>query len=176
MFDQKQSAEPRSASVTATRRRTDDRRDIQRTINLWQRNVSENNAPPLLDTFDFSPMQGDWGHRFLICSDPAVENAVFVAYGLKFAELLDLPARVTAVVPLNHQIAERYRPLFAERCSNAMHKQLPARFSGAFEHDFTAELFRAVFLPIRLHWSWSKWLIFGSFNCRTVLTTDQQSK
>src|SRR5882757_8936718 len=34
-------------------------------------------------------------------------------------------------------------------------------FSGSFEHDFTVELFRAVFLPIRLHPSWdpppAKW-------------------
>jgi len=118
-------------------------------------------------------MKGDWVHRFLICSDQAVENAAFVAYGLKFAELLGLPEKVTAIIPLNRQIPERYCPLFAEGCRNAMDKQMPARFSGSFEHDIQAELFRAVFLPIRLQPSFSKWLIFGSFNCRTVLSVDR---
>ena len=107
------------------------------------------------------------------CSDQAVENAAFVAYGLKFAELLGLPETVTAITPLNRQIPERYCPLFAEGCRNAMDKQVPARFSGSFEHDIQAELFRAVFLPIRLQPGWSKWLIFGSFNCRTVLSVDR---
>ena len=121
-------------------------------------------------------MKGDWVHRFLICSDQAVENAAFVAYGLKFAELLGLPETVTAIIPLNRQIPERYCPLFAEGCRNAMDKQMPARFSGSFEHDIQAELFRAVFLPIRLQPTWSKWLIFGSFNCRTVLSVDKVDK
>ena len=35
-------------------------------------------APPLLATFDFSSMKGDWDHRFLICSGLNVENAAFV--------------------------------------------------------------------------------------------------
>jgi hypothetical protein len=128
----------------------------------------------LLEQFDFSAMKGDWGHRFLICSDEAVENAAFVAYGLRFAELLDLPERVTAIIPLNRQIPERYRSLFAEGCSDAMDKQVPARFTGSFEHDIQAELFRAVFLPIRLNSSWSKWLIFGTFNSQTVLSVDKK--
>ena len=67
------------------------------------------------------------------------------------AAQLGLPAKITDVIPLNQQVPERYRPLFAEGCSTVMRKQVPARFSGAFEHDFKAELFRAVFLPIRLH-------------------------
>jgi hypothetical protein len=98
-----------------------------------------------------------------------------VAYGPKFAELLGLPQRVTAIIPLNRQIPERYRSLFAEGCSNAMDTQAPVRFSGFFEHDIQAELFRAVFLPIGLHPSWSKWLIFGSFNCRAVLSIDKKA-
>jgi hypothetical protein len=56
-----------------------------------------------------------------------------------------------------------------------MNKQVSAQFSGSFDHGFQVELFRAVFLPIRLHQSWSKWLIFGSFNYRMVLSTDKQA-
>jgi hypothetical protein len=170
MLEPQQSSEPASTSVDPAR----ERRDIRRTFSLWRQNVPADGRVPLLEQFDFSAMKGDWGHRFLICSDEAVENAAFVAYGLRFAELLDLPERVTAIIPLNRQIPERYRSLFAEGCSDAMDKQVPARFTGSFEHDIQAELFRAVFLPIRLNSSWSKWLIFGTFNSQTVLSVDKK--
>lgn len=149
-----------------------DRRDAGRAAEHWLRNASGNRVP-LLATFDFSSIRGDWAHRFLICTDQDVENAAFVAYGTEFAQRLGLPPQVTAVVPLREQVPPRYLPLFVEGCSNVL-KQLPARFSGSFEHGHTVELFRAVFLPIRLHESWSKWLIFGSFNCRTVLSVDRR--
>jgi hypothetical protein len=152
-----------------------ERRDIRRALEHWLRHASGNDQVPVLDTFDFASIKRDWSHRFLICTDRNVENAAFVAYGATFATLLGLPETVTAITPLNQQIPERYRSLFTEGCENAMTKQVPARFSGAIEHYYTAELFRAVFLPIRLHPSWSKWLIFGSFNCRTVLSIDQRA-
>jgi len=47
--------------------------------------------------------------------------------------------------------------------------------SGSFSHEFKNELYRAVFLPIRMHPNWSKWLIFGSFNYRMVLSVDQKA-
>jgi hypothetical protein len=150
------------------------RRDVERAIEHWQRHAPGDDAVPRLPAFDFASIKGDWSHRFLICAERSAENAAFVAYGTQFARLLDLPDAVTAVVPLDQQIPARYRPLFTEGCSNALTHQVPARFSGAFEHYFTAELFRAVFLPIQLHASWSKWLVFGSFNCRTVLATDKR--
>jgi len=151
-----------------------DRRDVGRTIEHWLRNASGKDQVPFLANFDFASIKGDWGQRFLICTDQDFENAAFVAYGTKFAKLLDMPETVTAIVPLNRQIPERYRALFVEGCSNALSKRMPARFSGSFEHYVTVELFRAVFLPIQLHPNWSKWLIFGSFNCRTVLSTDRK--
>jgi hypothetical protein len=152
-----------------------ERRDVRRASEHWLRHAAGNRVP-LLATFDFSSIKGDWGHRFLICTDQNFENAAFVAYGPRFAALLGLPEAVSAIIPLNQQIPERHLPLFVEGCSNALIKQLPARFSGSFEHDFTVELFRAIFLPIRLHPSWSKWLIFGSFNCRTVLSVDRRAQ
>jgi hypothetical protein len=56
-----------------------------------------------------------------------------------------------------------------------MTEPTPARFSGSVNDDFKAELYRAVFLPIILHPNWSKRLIFGSFNSKTVLSVDQKA-
>jgi hypothetical protein len=169
VFDGGRSAEHTTASLE----RSSERRDIQRTINFWQRNVSDDDAPPLLATFDFSAMKGNWDHRFLICGDLNIENAAFVMYGDKFAQLLDLSEKVQAIVPMLQQIPERYRLIFRDGCSRAMTVAVPARFSGAFNYDFQVELYRVVFLPIRLHPNWSKRLIFGSFNYRTALSVDR---
>ena len=161
---------------TEPRQRSNERRDIQRTIDLWQRNILDGDTAPSLTNFDFSPLKGDWGHRFLICSDQTVDAAAFILYGAKFAELLNLPEKVTAIVPLLQQVPERYRPVFAQGCTRAMREPRPARFSGSFSYDFKAELYRAVFLPIRLHPSWSKRFIFGSLNYRTVLSIDRKGE
>jgi hypothetical protein len=173
VLDEDRTAEPKEVCAAVHQERPNERRDIQRAINLWQKHASQDGGPPFLATFDFSSMRGDWGHRFLICSDQTVEIAAFVIYGLKFAQLLGLPEKVTISTPLIHQLPERYRPVFVEGCSKAMTEPSPARFNGSFSHDFKAELYRAVFLPIRLHPNWSKRLIFGSFNYRTVLSVDQ---
>lgn len=155
--------------------RSNDRRDMTRAIAHWLRHASEGDPTPILDKFDFASIRGDRSHRFLICTDEQFEKPAFVAYGSKFATLLGLPETVTTIIPLMQQLPERYHLLFAEGCGNAITKQVPARFSGAFEHDFTTELFRAVFLPIRLHPSWSKSLVLGSFNYKTVLSVDQRA-
>jgi hypothetical protein len=143
-----------------------ERRDIQQIISLWQRNASEDGGPPLLSTFDLSKMKAKRDHRFLICSDQTVQNAAFIVYGQKFAQLLGLPDKMTRVVSLYQLIPGRYRPIFAEGCGAVMNKDKPAQFSGTFDHEFRAELFRAVFVPIRLHPKWTKRLILGSLNCR----------
>ena len=170
MAVEERSSDP--ASVLG-QRRPNERREVDRTIKFWQQHRLEDDSPPLLTKFDFSKMRSDWAHRFLICSDQDLENAAFIAYGVEFAKLLELPEQVTAIISLSRQLPDRYLPLFAEGCSNAMNKQVSAQFSGSFDHGFRVELFRAVFLPIRLHQSWSKWLIFGSFNYRMVLSIDR---
>jgi hypothetical protein len=152
-----------------------ERRDVRRAIAIWRRQITGNDRVPLLANFDFTSIKGDWSHRFLICADQNPDTAAFISYGATFAAQLGLPEKVTMVTPLNEVIPEHYRPLFANGCSKAITSQEPAPFNGALEHDFTAELFRAVFLPIRLHPTWSKWLIFGTFNCRTVLTIDRRA-
>jgi hypothetical protein len=173
VFDGQRCAE--HGSTTASLERSSERRDIQRTINFWQRNVSDDDAPPLLANFDFSVMKGSWDHRFLICSDLNVENAALVMYGAKFAQLLNLPEKVETIVPMLQQIPERYHSIFRDGCSRAMTGAVPARFSGAFNYDFQVELYRGVFLPIRMHPNWSKRLILGSFNYRTALSVDRVS-
>jgi hypothetical protein len=49
------------------------------------------------------------GYRFLICGDGTSENAVFVTYGPKLAQLLGLPERAVAARPFVEQIPESYR-------------------------------------------------------------------
>jgi hypothetical protein len=153
-----------------------ERRDVRRALDHWLRQISAESPIPLLKVFDFSSIKDDWNYRFLICTDQHVEKAAFVAYGTNFAKLLGLPERVTGITCLAEQIPERYQELFAEGCSRATAKRAPARFSGEFENDFTVELYRAVFLPIQLHPSWSKWLIFGSFNSCTTLSVDKKAQ
>jgi hypothetical protein len=150
-----------------------ERRDIQRAIDLWQQNVSDEGFPPPFAAFDFSPMKGDWGNRFLICSDRTVENSAFVIYGPQFAQLLELPNKAILSIPAIEQVPDRYRPLFNAGCIKAIAQQAPARLSGSFKHDFKVELYRAIFMPIILQRSWLKQLIFGSFNYRIVLSVDQ---
>jgi hypothetical protein len=168
-----QASEPTQISAAVRRERSNERRDIQRAVALWQQSVSEEGSVPLLEAFNFSLMKRDWGYRFLICSDPSAESAAFVVYGLKFAQLLGLPEKATTTIPVIRQLPERYQPVFAEGCSRAMTEPAPARSSGSFSYDIKVELYRAVFLPIRLHPNWSKRLIFGSFNYRTVLSVDR---
>jgi hypothetical protein len=62
--------EPQYVSATRTWHPSE-RRDVRRTIDHWLRNTWGTDSIPLLETFDFSPMKGDWGHRFLICGDDA---------------------------------------------------------------------------------------------------------
>jgi hypothetical protein len=173
VLEEEQSAEPTQMSAAVHRERSNERRDIQRTITLWQQSVGEDGDAPLVETFDFSPMRKDWGYRFLVCSDQSAETAAFVVYGSKFAQLLGLPERAITSIPVSNQLPERYRPVFADGCGKAMTEPAPARLSGSFHYDIKAELYRAVFLPIRLHPDWTKRLIFGSFNYRTVLSVDK---
>ena len=76
MLDEVGTTEPERASPGVRRERPNERRDIQRALNLWQKHVSEDGGPPILATFDFSPMRGDWGHRFLICSEPSANSGL----------------------------------------------------------------------------------------------------
>jgi hypothetical protein len=154
--------------MPASERPVSERRDVELAIEHWQRNASGEGCIPSLDRFDFSSMRADWGHRFLLCGDQAIEHSVFIAYGSGFARLLRLPAKPVTVIPFIKQIPEPYRAMFSEGYSKATTELSPVMFDGTFHLATSAELFRAVFMPIMLRPNWSKRLIFGSFNCRVV--------
>jgi hypothetical protein len=152
----------RLVSPAAPPRRSEPR-DLQGAIEHWYRNSWGKGSVPLLDTFDFSPMRGDWGHRFLICGGHAVEQSVFVTYGAKFAEMLGLPARAETKVPFVQQVDEPYRDMFVEGYRQARSASAPVILEGTF--DMAPEFeFEAVFMPILLAPHWSKQLILGSFD------------
>ena len=145
-----------------------ERRDVELAIQHWQRNTWGKDCIPFLDTFDFSPMKANWGQRFLICGDRAIEEAAFVTYGTGFARMLGLPAKPVTTTPFIRQIPEAYREMFSEGYSKAAMESAPVTLEGTIRLAATAQLFRAVFMRIMLRPNWSKQLIFGSFNYRSV--------
>ena len=143
--------------------RSTEPRDVQWAIEHWYRNTCGKDCVPYLDSFDFSSIRGDWGHRFLICGGHAVEQSVFVTYGSKFAQLLGLPARAVTKTPFIRQIHEPYRDMFIEGYKQARTASAPIILEGTF--DMAPEFeFEAVFMPIMLEPHWSKQLILGSFD------------
>lgn len=146
--------------------RSNERRDVQRAIEHWHRNTWGKDCIPFLDTFDFSPMRGDWGYRFLICGGYTVENSVFVTYGPKFAQLLGLPVKALTSIPFVDQVPQPYRDMFVAGCGQVNLESSPVILEGTFSLESRLQLFRAVFMPILLQPNWSKRLILGSFNYR----------
>ena len=141
--------------------------DVQGAIEHWYRNTWGKDCVPFLDTFDFSPLKGDWGHHFLICGGPAIEQSVFVTYGSKFAQLLGLPARAITKIPFIRQIHEPYRDMLIEGYKQARTASAPVILEGTF--DMAPEFeFEAVFMPIMLQPHWSKQLILGSLDFRAA--------
>jgi hypothetical protein len=145
-----------------------ERRDVQRAIEHWLRNTWGKGCAPFLDTFDFSPMKGDWGHRFLVCGGEKAASAVFVIYGADFARLHGLPHKAAPEIPFVEQIPERYRAIFSEGYGKAIAESAPVTLKGAISGAAGIELYRAAFMPIILQPNWSKQLVFGSFNCRSL--------
>jgi hypothetical protein len=113
-------------------------------------------------------MRGDWGHRFLICGSQAADSSFFVTYGSGFARLLSLPDKPVTTIPFIQQIPEPYQEMFSEGYSKAAMESSPVTLDGTFRFGARAQLFRAAFMPIMLRPNWSKRLIFGSFNYRSV--------
>jgi hypothetical protein len=154
-------------SPPARPERSSEPRDVQCAVEHWYRNTWGKDCIPFLDTFDFSPMRGDWGHNFLICGGHAVEQSVFVTYGSKFSQLLGLPDKAITNVPFIRQIDEPYRDMFIEGCKQARTASSPVILEGTF--DMAPEFeFEAVFMPIMLQPHWSKRLILGSFDFRAA--------
>jgi hypothetical protein len=145
-----------------------ERRDVELAIQHWQQNTWGQDCVPLLDTFDFSPMKVSWGQRFLFCGGHTAEDAVFVNYGSGFARMLGLPVKPDTTTPFMRQLPEAYREMFSEGYGKAAMESSPVTLEGTIRLAVHAQLFRAVFMPIMLRPNWSKQLIFGSFNYRSV--------
>jgi hypothetical protein len=145
-----------------------ERRDVELAIQHWKQNTWGEDCVPFLDTFDFSAVKTGWGQRFLICGDRTAESAVFVAYGAGFARMLGLPAKPEKTIPFMQQLPEAYGEMFAEGYSKAAMESSPVTLEGTIRLGGTGQLFRAVFMPIMLQPSWSKQLVYGSFNYRSV--------
>ena len=143
-------------------------RDTDRTITLWHQKASDGRIPHLTD-FGFHRLTSDWGYRFLISSDKFLDAAVFVIYGLPFARLLDLPEKPQPGASMLRQLPARYREVFIEGCTEVIVQPEPVRFNGAAVHSVgEIELYRAAFMPL-LGPNSSRPLIFGSFNCRSII-------
>jgi hypothetical protein len=161
-------AEERGVSNAVLSGSPDERRDIQLAIEHWQRNTWGPDSIPLLDTFDFAPLRGDWGYWFLICGNHSIESAVFVRYGAGFAQLLGLAREPATGIPCIEQVPVPYRPMFSAGYKRAGSASSPVTLDGSFRFEKRVELYRAVFMPIMLQPNWSKQLIFGSFNRREL--------
>ena len=142
-------------------------RDTEHAISFWRRKASEFGGLPPTEAFDFSQMiTGDWSHRFVICTDPIVSELVFLVYGSKFAQLLELPEEPISGIPITGRLPGRYLPLFSEGCRDAIAYAAPVRLSGAVIDYGQVELYRAAFMPLAMRENSSMHLVFGTFNRR----------
>jgi hypothetical protein len=145
-----------------------EQRDTERAVTLWRQRAAEFRGIPPITAFDFSRIATDLGYRFVISCDEVVEDAAFLLYGTQFAQRLGLPDRADSFIPLLQQLPERYRSLFAEGCSESIHQREPSCFSDSVSGIAAVELYRAVFIPVKLRPSSSRPVIYGSFNFRSV--------
>ena len=142
-------------------------RDTEHAISFWRRKASEFGGLPPTEAFDFSRMiAGDWSHRFVICTDPVVSELVFLIYGSRFAQLLELPEEPISGIPITGRLPGRYLPLFSEGCRDAIAYAAPVRLSGAVVDYGQVELYRAAFMPLAMRENSSMHLVFGTFNRR----------
>ena len=143
-------------------------RDTEQAISFWRRKASEFGGLPPTEAFDFSRMiVGGWGHRFVICTDPIASELVFLVYGSRFAQLLELPEEPISGIPIMGRLPGRYLPLFSEGCRDAITYAAPVRLSGAVVDYGQIELYRAAFMPLAMRQNSSRHLVFSKFNRRT---------
>lgn len=147
-----------------------ERREAERAIAYWRQKAARLGQSPTVAELKLNISElasGDWAYRFLIAADAVVDNHVLLAYGARFARLLDLPEKADFHVPMIRQIPVRYRGVFARGCSEASFHQGAVRMDGAVaREDGRAELFRAVFIPLPVRPGSLTHLVFGAFNCR----------
>lgn len=157
-------------SETRTANADAEQRESERAVRYWRQKVAQFGGPPPLMAIELSRMLNrDWRHRFLISTDPAVENYTFLIYGQGIARLLDLPDEAVSQVPMIRQLPERYVPIFVGGCREAVERSTPARKTGTFERwDGRVELYRAAFMPVAVRPNSLTSLVYGAFNSRLV--------
>jgi hypothetical protein len=142
-------------------------RDTEQAISFWRRKASEFGGLPPTEAFDFSRIiVGAWSHRFVICTDLMVSELVFLIYGSRFAQLLELPDEPISDIPITRRLPKRYLPLFSEGCRDAIAYAAPVRLNGAVVDYGQVELYRAAFMPLAMRENSSVHLVFGTFNRR----------
>ena len=109
-----------------------------------------------------------WAHRFIVSMDPIVENWALLFYGDKFAALIGLPKkRDIGLIPLAQRLPARFLPVFIKGCTDTTSLGVPIPMEGAIEReDGRRELYRAVFITLRVRPHGLTRLAFGTFNCR----------
>jgi hypothetical protein len=157
-----------------------ERREAERAITYWEQEAIRLGHPPTLLTFNSVDMTSEkWAYRFILSVDPIgsrtrasedrpiAENWAFIFCGAKFATLLNLPkGRNVSVI---QQLPARFLPVFTKGCTDAISLGIPVRMQGAVEReDGRQELYRAVFIGLRVRLHGLTHLVFGAFNCRVT--------
>jgi hypothetical protein len=163
-----------------------ERREAELAITYWEQQAIRLGYPPTLTTFNNAEMSSEkWAYRFILSVDPIgsrkrasegrpiAENWVFLFCGEKLAALLNLPkSRNISVI---QQLPARFLPVFTKGCYDAISLGcydaislgVPIRMQGAVEgEDGRQELYRAVFIGLRVRPHGPMHLVFGAFNCR----------
>lgn len=163
------SEHPQTPSVAAPRIQGE-KRESERALLYWRQKVAQFGDPPPLMSLELTRMLNrDWNHRFLISTDPEIENYIFLIYGKQVAHLLDLPDEPVQRVPMIRQLPQRYVPIFVEGCSEAASRPGPVRKSGRFERwDGQVELYRLAFVPVTVRPNSAVSLVYGAMNCRIL--------
>jgi len=145
-----------------------EQREDERFIRDWEARAARFGKPPPLGAFDLSPLRGAaWAHRFLVAADADPERHAFMIYGGKFARMLGLPEMPEQPMPMLAHLPDRYRPVFAKGCGDALARQAPVCLSGVFGLGAgEPETYRVCFAPVALPDRRNMRGVFGAFNCR----------
>ena len=147
-----------------------ERREAERAVAYWEDKIDALGQDATLAALDLGAIDSaDWSNRFFIAIDKRIERSSLLLYGSKFAQLLDLPAKVRRDLPLVRQLPRRFSEVFLHGCSEAPLQMGPVRLEGEIErNDDRVEQYRAVFIPVGVKPNSLTHLAFGSFNSRVV--------
>jgi len=162
----------------SVRRLVGERREAELAITYWEQEAIRLGYPPTLTTFNNAEMSSEkWAYRFILSVDPIgsrkrasegrpiAENWLFLFCGDKLTALLNLPkSRNNSLI---QQLPARFLPVFTKGCYDAISLGVPVCMQGAVEgEDGRQELYRAVFIGLRVRPHGLMHLVFGAFNCR----------